>query len=72
VVDSAANADGKFGKPLPPFKWLIENGKVCVLNFPIALNPGMARALSVMMKLDFQRAVLPLARYGEEPQKAFP
>ena len=56
--DPIANADGKFGKPLPSFRWLIENGKVCALNFPIGLNPGLARALGVMMKLDFQRSVL--------------
>jgi hypothetical protein len=56
--DPIANADGKFGRPLPSFRWLIESGKVCALNFPIGLNPGLARALGVMMKLDFQRAVL--------------
>ena len=28
------------------------------LNFPVAMNPGLARALGVMLKLDFQRAVL--------------
>ena len=28
------------------------------LNFPVGLNPGLARALGVMLKLDFQRAVL--------------
>src|SRR5579859_1319275 len=56
--DPVANADGKLGKSLPSFRWLIENGKVCALNFPIGLNPGLARALGVMMKLDFQRAVL--------------
>jgi hypothetical protein len=56
--DSKANADHRFGKPLPSFSWLIETGKVCALNFPIAMNPGLARALGVMMKLDFERAVL--------------
>ena len=56
--DPKANADFKFGKPLPSFKWLIENGKVCALNFPIAMNAGLAKALGVMMKLDFERAVL--------------
>src|SRR5208337_393907 len=56
--DPQANADFKFGKPLPSFKWLIENGKVCALNFPIAMNAGLAKALGVMMKLDFERAVL--------------
>jgi hypothetical protein len=28
------------------------------LNFPVALNPALARGLRVMLKLDFQRAVL--------------
>jgi hypothetical protein len=56
--DKQANADGKYGKPLPPFSWLIETGKVCALNFPIGMNPGLAKAIAVMMKLDFERAVL--------------
>jgi type IV secretory pathway TraG/TraD family ATPase VirD4 len=47
-----------YGKPLPSFSWLIENGKVCALNFPIGMNPGIAKALGIMMKLDFERAVL--------------
>src|ERR1700731_1022483 len=56
--DEKANADCRFGKPLPSFSWLIEVGAICALNFPIAMNPGLAKALGVMMKLDFQRAVL--------------
>jgi hypothetical protein len=56
--DAKANADYRFGKPLPSFGWLIESGKVCCLNFPIGMNPGLAKALGVMMKLDFERAVL--------------
>jgi len=56
--DLKANADRRFGVPLPSFAWLIENGKVCALNFPVAMNPGLARALGVMMKLDFERAVI--------------
>jgi hypothetical protein len=56
--DSTLNAQGKYGRPLPPFADLIEAGKVCALNFPISLNPGLAKAIGVMMKLDFQRAVL--------------
>ena len=56
--DSVANPHGALGKPLPSFSWLIENGKVCSLNFPIGMNAGLAKALGVMMKLDFQRAVL--------------
>jgi len=56
--DAKLNANGKYGRPLPPFADLIEAGNVCALNFPISLNPGLAKAIGVMMKLDFQRAVL--------------
>jgi hypothetical protein len=56
--DREANADGKFGKPLPSLSWLIENGRLCALNFPVAVNAGLAKALGVMLKLDFERAVL--------------
>ena len=28
------------------------------MNFPIGMNPGLAKAIGVMMKLDFERAVL--------------
>ena len=43
---------------LPPLADLIEQGKVVALNFPVAMNPGLARALGTMLKQDFQRAVL--------------
>ena len=56
--DPEANADFGYGRPLPSFSWLIESGKVCALNFPIGMNPGLAKAIGVMMKLDFERAVL--------------
>src|ERR1700723_444537 len=56
--DSQKNANNRFGKPLPSFGWLIEHGAVCALNFPIGMNAGLAKALGVMMKLDFERAVL--------------
>jgi TraM recognition site of TraD and TraG len=56
--DPQKNATGQFGKPLPSFSWLIEQGAVCALNFPIGMNAGLAKALGVMMKLDFERAVL--------------
>ena len=56
--DPSKNINNQFGKPLPSFSWLIETGKVCALNFPIGMNPGLAKALGVMMKLDFERAVL--------------
>jgi hypothetical protein len=70
--DQVANAKGDFGRPLPSFRWLIEHGKVCALNFPIGLNPGLARALGVMMKLDFQRAVLNrVPDMAKNPKKHF-
>ena len=56
--DPRANTDFQYGRPLPSFSWLIVNGKVCALNFPISMNPGLAKAIGVMMKLDFERAVL--------------
>ena len=56
--DPHANADFQFGKPLPSFSWLVESGAVCGLNFPIGMNPGLAKAIGVMIKLDFERAVL--------------
>ena len=36
----------------------MESGHVLALNFPVGLNPGLARILGVMLKLDFQRAIL--------------
>jgi hypothetical protein len=45
-------------RPLAPIDALLEKGKVLALNFPVGMNPGLARILGVMLKLDFQRAVL--------------
>src|SRR5216684_1893100 len=56
--DPTKNPNNQFGRPLPSFSWLIESGSVCALNFPIGMNAGLAKALGVMMKLDFERAVL--------------
>ena len=56
--DPTKNDRKQYGNPLPSFSWLIEQGKVCALNFPIGMNPGLAKAIGVMMKLDFERAVL--------------
>jgi hypothetical protein len=58
LYDPARNPNGIYGTPLPPLGDLIEQGKVIALNFPIAMNPGLARALGTMLKQDFQRAVL--------------
>jgi hypothetical protein len=56
--DPIANKDGRYGKPLPPFSELIEQGKVVALNFAVATNPALSRAIGTMLKQDFQRAVL--------------
>ena len=45
-------------RPLPQIATLLEEGKVVALNFPASMNPGLARAIGVMLKMDFQRAVL--------------
>lgn len=45
-------------RPLAPLDALLETGHMLALNFPVGMNPGLARILGVMLKLDFQRAVL--------------
>ena len=46
------------GEPFPAFADLIEAGKVVALNFPVSLNPTVAKTIGTLMKLDYQRAVL--------------
>jgi RecA/RadA recombinase len=58
TYDPERNPQGIHGTPLPSLAELIEQGKIVALNFPIAMNPGLARALGTMLKQDFQRAVL--------------
>ncbi len=43
---------------LPPLAEALEAGKVLALNLPIGANPALGRAIGVMLKQDFQRAVL--------------
>ncbi len=45
------------GRVLPPFDELIESGRIVGLNFPVALNPALAKTIGTMMKIDYQRAV---------------
>ena len=45
------------GRVLAPFANLIEEGKIVGLNFPVALNPALAKTIGTMMKIDYQRAV---------------
>ena len=57
-------------RPLPPLEDLLETGHVLGLNFPVAMNPALARGLGVMLKLDFQRAVLQrIPKIAAEPQR---
>ncbi len=69
--DPQANTDLKFGKPLPSLACLIEKGNLCSLNFPIAMNAGLAKALGVMLKLDFERAVLNRVPLMEKNPKSY-
>jgi len=60
------------GEVVPPFSDLIEEGKVCGLNFPVALNPGLAKAIGTMMKQDYQRAVmLRIPKMDKAPRQHF-
>jgi hypothetical protein len=59
-------------KPLPSIATLLEQGKVVALNFPASVNPGLARAIGVMLKMDFQRAVLNrIPRIAAKPTQAW-
>jgi len=59
-------------RPLPPLDELLESGHVLGLNFPAAMNPGLARALGVLLKLDFQRAVLQrIPKLAAHPEKTW-
>ncbi|MGC2465568.1 MAG: TraM recognition domain-containing protein [Candidatus Acidiferrum sp.] len=57
-------------RALPPIRELLESGKIVALDFPAGENPGLARAVAVMLKMDFQRAMLNrIARMANEPEK---
>jgi hypothetical protein len=66
------NRNGRYGIPLPPFSELIEQGKVVALNFPVAMNPGLAKTIGTLMKQDFQRAMLNrIPEIEREPNRHF-
>jgi len=57
-------------RALPPMRDLLEQGKIVALDFPAGENPGLARAVAVMLKMDFQRAMLNrIARMAAQPAK---
>jgi hypothetical protein len=72
TYDPVANRNGRYGVPLPPFGELIEQGKVVVLNFPVSLNPGLAKTIGTLLKQDFQRAVLNrIPKMEQRPDRHF-
>jgi hypothetical protein len=65
-------ASDPHGIVMPPFDDLIESGKVVGLNFPVALNPALAKTIGTMMKIDYQRAMLlRIPRMDAEPDKHY-
>jgi hypothetical protein len=65
-------ASDPLGRVLRPFDELIESGKVVGLNFPVALNPALAKVIGTMMKIDYQRAVqLRIPKMDAHPDRYF-
>ena len=63
VLSAAERLHGHAGRRASRDRWsrstsCSTTGRVLALNFPVAMNPGLARIIGVMLKLDFQRAVL--------------
>ncbi len=72
LYDGSHCADDPNGRVLPPFDELIESGAVVGLNFPVALNPALAKTIGTMMKVDYQRAVqLRIPKMDAEPTRHF-
>ncbi|PYR50579.1 MAG: hypothetical protein DMF89_08730 [Acidobacteria bacterium] len=70
AYDHVADGDARCGTPLPPIAELLESGKVVALNFPASMNPGLARTIGTLLKLDFERAVLNrIPRMEEHPDR---
>jgi hypothetical protein len=72
LYDGKPCAADPHGRVLPPFDELIESGKVVGLNFPVALNPALAKTIGTLMKVDYQRAVqLRIPKMDREPHRDF-
>jgi hypothetical protein len=72
LYEGKACAADPRGKVMPPFDELIESGKVVGLNFPVALNPALAKTIGTMMKVDYQRAMLlRIPKMDAEPEKHY-
>ena len=58
--------------PAAAARRLLDAGRVLALNFPVAMNPGLARMLGVMLKHDFQRAVLQrIPQIAAQPERVW-
>jgi hypothetical protein len=69
---SAYHEPGSFRlTPLPPIAELVEQGRVLALNFPAAMNPGLARIIGALLKQDFQRTMLARISLMEADPKRF-
>ncbi|HYI92891.1 MAG TPA: TraM recognition domain-containing protein, partial [Bryobacteraceae bacterium] len=70
--DPIANADGRYGRPLPSMSAIIESGKVLALNFPMSSNPATSRMIACLLKQEFQRAMLDrIPQMAAEPERHF-
>jgi hypothetical protein len=72
LYDGKPCAGDPRGIVLQPFEELIESGAVVGLNFPVALNPALAKTIGTMMKIDYQRAVmLRIPKMDEHPERHY-
>ncbi|MGD0445538.1 MAG: TraM recognition domain-containing protein [Edaphobacter sp.] len=72
LYDGKPCASDPNGVVLQPFEELIESGAVVGLNFPVALNPALAKTIGTMMKIDYQRAVmLRIPKMDRYPEKHY-
>ena len=72
LYDGKPCAADPHGRVLPAFEELIESGTVVGLNFPVALNPALAKTIGTLMKVDYQRAVqLRIPKMDREPHRHF-
>ncbi len=72
LYDGKPCAADPTGRVLAPFDELIESGAIVGLNFPVALNPALAKTIGTMMKIDYQRAVqLRIPRMDAHPKRHY-
>jgi TraM recognition site of TraD and TraG len=57
-IFSPSKAEYAAGNRMPPIAQLVEEGKVLGLNFPKAASPRIASMIAILLKTEFQRAML--------------